>query len=422
MQAPLFNRSLPTEGSTGMLSDIRDTPEVIKRVLATYLKAPPSGEGSADFPSLRQPLPEGHGLAGRTPMEVMAACNPPEGGSFNNKFVIIGCGTSNHAALVAEYLIEHIARIPVEVQYASEYRYRKPLVRPGDVLFVVSNSGETSDAVESLRLVRKCTNGQKVLIIGVVNEADSTIAKESDAFISVLAGKEMGVASTKVFSSTILTFTLLAIALGECTKNFTEAHKTALLEAVRALPGSVQEVLDRDTKIFKSHESRLEIGECVLWDIACQNVLANNFIFLGRGFCFPVALEGAMKIKELAYIHAEGYPAAEMKHGPIALIDQFMSVVVIAPKCDPSYEKIKSNIEETKARSGNIIAITEYQNDDLETLCQHVIKTPPAHEYTMPLLAVIEMQLLACMMGMLRGNEVDQPRGLQKTITGQVRS
>lgn len=421
MQAPLFNRSLPTEGSTGMLKDIRDTPEVMKRVLDTYLKAPPSGEGSVDFPSLRQPLPESHGLAGRTPMEVMAACKPPAGGSYNNKFVIIGCGTSNHAALVAEYLIEHIARIPVEVQYASEYRYRKPLVRPGDVLFVVSNSGETSDAVESLRLVRKCTNGEKVLIVGVVNENDSTIAKESDAFIGVLADNEMGVASTKVFTSTILTFTLLAVALGECTETLAEGQKTALLEAVRALPSSVQEVLDRDTKIF-SQESRLDIGECVLWDIACQNVLANNFIFLGRGFCFPVALEGAMKIKELAYIHAEGYPAAEMKHGPIALIDQFMSVVVIAPKCDPSYEKIKSNIEETKARSGNIIAITEHHNEDLEKLCQHVIKVPPAHEYTMPLLAVIEMQLLACMMGMLRGNEVDQPRGLQKTITGQIRS
>jgi len=314
-------------------------------------------------------------------------------------------------------LIEHIARIPVEVQYASEYRYRKPLVRAGDVLFVVSNSGETSDAVESLRLVRECTNGKQVLIVGVVNEKDSTIAKESDAFIDVLADKEMSVASTKVFSSTILAFTLLAVALGECTETFAGGQKTALLEAVRALPSSVQEVLDQDTKIFKNQESRLDIGECVLWDIACQNVLANNFIFLGRGFCFPVALEGAMKMKEFAYIHAEGYPAAEMKHGPIALIDQFMSVVVIAPKCDPSYEKIKSNIEETKARSGNVIAITEHTNKDLGELCQHVIAVPPAHEYTMPLLAVIKMQLLACMMGMLRGNELDQPRGLQKTIS-----
>jgi len=422
MQAPLFNRSLPTEGSKGLLSDIRDTPEVMTRVLDTYLRVPPSGEGSVDFPSLRQPLREGHGLAGRTPIEVMAACRPPAGGSYNNKFVIIGCGTSNHAALVAEYLIEHIARIPVEVQYASEYRYRKPLVRAGDVLFVVSNSGETSDAVESLRLVRECTNGKQVLIVGVVNEKDSTIAKESDAFIDVLADKEMSVASTKVFSSTILAFTLLAVALGECTETFAGGQKTALLEAVRALPSSVQKVLDQDTKIFKNQESRLDIGECVLWDIACQNVLANNFIFLGRGFCFPVALEGAMKMKEFAYIHAEGYPAAEMKHGPIALIDQFMSVVVIAPKCDPSYEKIKSNIEETKARSGNVIAITEHTNTDLGELCQHVIAVPPAHEYTMPLLAVIKMQLLACMMGMLRGNELDQPRGLQKTISRRTGS
>merc|ERR1712228_267261 len=186
------------------------------------------------------------------------------------------------------------------------------------------------------------------------------------------------------------------------------------------IPDLIQTLIERESRALRQDDDPdrgLEIGECKLWDIGCQNVLANNFIFLGRGFCFPVALEGAMKIKEIAYIHAEGYPAAEMKHGPIALIDQFMPVVVIAPKSDPTYDKIRSNIEEVRARHGSIIAITEHTNKDLEELCQHVIAVPPAHEYTMPLLAVVKMQLLACMMGMLRGNEVDHPRGLQKTIT-----
>lgn len=416
MQGGIFNRVLPAASSTGMLSDIKDTPKVMRRMLETYLQPPPNGDGSVNIESLRKPLPDGHMMAGKTPLKIMASCYPGPDASFHNKFIILGCGTSNHAALVAEYLIEHTARIPVEVQYASEFRYRKPLIRSGDVVFIVSSSGETKDAVESLRLVRSASNGKDVLIVAVVNEEYSTLAEESDVVVGVKAGKEQSVVCTKVFSATVLAFVLLSVAVGECTGTLPEAQKTALLEALRALPGAVQEVVDRETKMFEDKESGPQIGDCELWDIGCQNVLANNFIFLGRGFCFPVALEGAMKIKELAYIHAEGYPAAEMKHGPIALIDQFMTVLVVAPKCDPSYEKIKSNIEETKARSGNIIAITEAHNKDLDQLCEHVISLPSTHEYLMPLLAAIPMQLLACMMGMLRGNQVDQPRGLSKTV------
>jgi len=340
-------------------------------------------------------------------------------GGCKNKFTILGCGTSWHAALFAEYVIETIARIPADVQYASEYRHKEPLVRPGDVLLVISSSGETDDAVSCLRAVQRCEHGREVLTLGFVNVADSTIARESDVFIEALAGTEVGVASTKVFSSTLLALLLFAVALGTATGNFPEADRRELLAKLQELPGHVQDVLDRESRPLRQEakERSIAIGECMLWDMSCQNVLANNFIFLGRGFNFPIALEGAMKCKEIAYIHAEGYPAAEMKHGPIALIDQFMPVVFIAPRSDPTYLKIKANIEEVKARNGSTIVITEDYNTELEELCEHVIRVPPTHEYLMPILSVIPLQLLAYMMGILRGNEVDNPRGLQKLIS-----
>lgn len=407
---------LQASGPRGMLDDIWETPEVLRRLIKEHIK----GE-SVEIPALKKPLAAPHGLQGKTPLEVMAACSYGAG-TFQNKFTIIGCGTSWHAALLGEYLIEHIARIPVEVQYASEFRYRKPLFRDGDVLVVVSNSGETSDAVESLRMVRSCASGSGVLSLAIVNEVESTLARESDAVICALAGAEVGVAATKAFSATIAAFVLLAITLGEACGVLQPGDVAVLRGHLEALPNLIQEVLDRQSKPLRRQGddgsgNSLEIGQCVLWDVSCQNVLANNFIFLGRGLCFPIALEGAMKCKEIVYVHAEGYPAAEMKHGPIALIDQFMPVVVIAPRSDPCYEKIKSNIEEVRARSGSIIAITEDDNNELEELCEVVIHVPRTHEYLMPLISVIPLQLLAYMMGTLRGNEVDNPRGLVKTCT-----
>merc|ERR1719195_468897 len=191
-----------------------------------------------------------------------------------------------------------------------------------------------------------------------------------------------------------------------------------MLDRLEELPSLAQMVIEKESRVLSDAATKqIDIGDCPLWDIGCQNVLANNFIFLGRGFNFPIALEGAMKCKEIAYIHAEGYPAAEMKHGPIALIDQFMPVVCITPRSDPTYEKIKANIEEVKARNGATIAITEDFNTELEEICEHVIHVPCTHEYLMPLISVIPLQLLAYMMGILRGNEVDNPRGLQKSIT-----
>eukprot|EP00931_Biecheleriopsis_adriatica_P093304 TRINITY_DN6704_c0_g1_i1.p1 TRINITY_DN6704_c0_g1~~TRINITY_DN6704_c0_g1_i1.p1 ORF type:complete len:454 (+),score=79.38 TRINITY_DN6704_c0_g1_i1:179-1363(+) len=379
-----------------------------------------------EMPGLREKLPDSHGLAGRTPLEVMAACSQGKAtsvGGFSNRFTLVGSATSWHAALLGEYMLEHMARIPVEAQYASEFRYRTPLARPGDVLVVISNSGETTDAVESLRQLRSGDASRSVLTVGITNKASSTIGRECDFVIDVGAGDEVGTTSTKAFNATGFAFALLAVALAEACGTMGAAERASFLKCLEELPGNVQEVLDRESKPLRQEgtEARsLEIGECVLWDIGCQNVLSQNFIFLGRGFNFPIALEGAMKVKELAYIHAEGYPAAEMKHGPIALIDQFMPVVVVCPRADPTYEKIKANMEEVQARHGPTIAITEVTNDELEELCEYVIRVPQTHEYLMPLLAVIPLQLLAYMMGILRGNSVDNPRGLRKSVSAAV--
>mmetsp|Transcript_84727 Transcript_84727/g.243198 ORF Transcript_84727/g.243198 Transcript_84727/m.243198 type:complete len:385 (+) Transcript_84727:537-1691(+) len=348
------------------------------------------------------------------------SCSSGGMASAKNRILIVGCGTSYHAALTAEYLIEQLARIPVEVQLASEFRYKQPVLKSRDVLIVISNSGETTDAVECLNRVKGHKNGKDVLTVAVVNEEDSTLARESDAFLCVMAGEEKGVTSTKAFSSTVLAFFIMAVALGEACGTLPETEITELLAKAQELPHLVQDVIERCSKPLKRDNTQLMVGECMLWDIGCQNVLANNFIFLGRGFNFPIALEGAMKCKEIAYIHAEGYPAAEMKHGPIALIDRFMPVVVIAPIADPTYEKIKSNIEEVKARSGSVIAITEDSNHELDDLCEYVIRVPETHEYLMPLVMVIPLQLLAYMMGVLRGNEVDNPRGLIKTVSSKI--
>eukprot|EP00438_Fugacium_kawagutii_P007675 Skav202216 [mRNA] locus=scaffold1756:35844:43155:+ [translate_table: standard] len=368
-----------------MLTDIWETPEVLRRLLQIYMK-----DGVVELPGLKDKLPPGHGLAGKTPLEVMAACSEKRmAEGFTTRFSLIGSGTSWHATLLAEYLIEYMARIPAESHYASEYRYQEPTLQPGDVVIIVSMSGETADAVESYRHITNSALGNSVLKIAVVNDSLSTLAKECDLVINVQAGTEV--------------------------------------KRLHELPDGVQEVLDREAKPLMQTSRPISMGECPLWDIGCQNVLAQNlgqtsknFIFLGRGCNFPVALEGAMKCKELAYIHAEGYPAAEMKHGPIALIDEFMPVVVVCPIADATYEKIKSNIEEVKARNGATIAITEKHNNELQQLCEYVIGLPETHEYLMPILAMIPLQLLAYMMGVLRNNKVDHPRGLVKSISVKI--
>mmetsp|Transcript_40147 Transcript_40147/g.92259 ORF Transcript_40147/g.92259 Transcript_40147/m.92259 type:complete len:410 (-) Transcript_40147:80-1309(-) len=406
MQSPL---QVPKgAGEASMLKEIGETPSVLRRLIDEYVDA----TGTVKIPCLDAALPEGC-CGGKTPSDVFLESRT---GNFQNKCMIIGAGSSWNVALLGEYLLEQIARIPVEVQIASEFRYRKPLLRAGDVLIVVSSSGETFDAVESVRLTKASKNAAGILTLAIVNQQNSTIGTECDACITTQAGTELGVASTKVFSSTALVFVLLAMHLGD--RAGTLQEKGALVEKLRGIPDLVEAVIKAESK-FLGPDSRKPslVGERGLWDIACQNVLASNMIFAGRGCNFPIALEGAMKCKEVAYIHAEGYPAAEMKHGPIALIDQFMPVVFIAPRADPTYDKIKSNIEEIKTRNGAVVVITEKDNNELDYICEHVIGVPSTHEYLMPLLAVIPLQLLSFMMGVLRGNAVDNPRGLQKAHT-----
>jgi glucosamine--fructose-6-phosphate aminotransferase (isomerizing) len=424
MEAPVFGGrvSISQGRGSGMLHDIWDTPKAMSDVLESFLKG-----GKVEIPSLNQVFPSNHKFAGKTALEVMADCH------VNNqqKITIVGCGTSYHVALLAEYLIEHIARVPVEVAYASEYRYRSMLHCEGDVLIAISSSGETLDTLEGLSALKSSSVCNNVLTVACVNEAKSSLSREADACICTNAADEKGVASTKIFSATSLMFVLLAIALGqqngELETNEIRAPGSLerLLESVRTVPELVQKVLDREALALKpdgqnGRGAKIRMGECKLWDIGCQNVLANNFLFLGRGFNFPIALEGAMKCKEVSYIHAEGYPAAEMKHGPIALIDQFMPVVCIAPRSDATFDNIKANIEEVKARNGSVIVITDDSGEtsnELDDLCEYVIKVPATHEYVMPLVAVIPMQLLAYVMGRLRGHNVDDPRGLQKVVT-----
>jgi glucosamine--fructose-6-phosphate aminotransferase (isomerizing) len=390
-----------------MFNDICTTPDSLRAVLRKYL----TDSKKLHFPTLTTPLISGH-FAGKSPMELLAACKQGEDGSFGNRIIMVGGGTSLNASLTAEYLIEQIARVPVEVHYASEYCHKKPIFREGDILVCVTSSGETDDVIRSLRKARDSAVGSKILTLAVVNDVESTVARECDAFIDVQGGDENGVTSTKVFSATIFTLALFALSLGQACGALEAQEQAELLETAMTVPDLVAKVI----------RNELQDGECRLWDIACHNVLSQNLIFLGRGFNFPIALEGATKCKEVAYIHAEGYPAAEMKHGPIALIDQFMPVVVICPPSDPCYHKIISNLQEVKTRSGCIIAVTEEGNDELVRDCgaENVIMVPPTHEYFTPIVNAIPLQLLACMMGMLRGNNVTMPRGLTKRTSSAL--
>ncbi len=313
------------------------------------------------------------------------------------RIIICACGTSWHAALVGEYLLEKHARIPVEVEYASEFRYRNPILQDGDVVLVISQSGETADTLAAVRQAQEAG----ILTLGVCNTVGSTIARETDAGVYLHAGPEIGVASTKAFTAQVTVLAMIALMLGRERGLVSDETMRTHLDALAAVPDQIRRVLDTDDKIKQ---------------LARDYRFASNFLYLGRGCNFPVALEGALKLKEISYIHAEGYPAAEMKHGPIALIDQFMPVVFIAMK-DATYDKVVSNIEEVVARGGQVIAITDENNDELDELCEYVIHVPKTVECFEPLLTVIPLQLLSYHIAVMRGCNVDQPRNLAKSVT-----
>ena len=313
-----------------------------------------------------------------------------------DRVIIAACGTSWHSALVGEYLIEHFARTPVEVEYASEFRYRNPILRDGDVVLVISQSGETADTLAAVREAKR----QGILCLGVCNVVGSTIARETDAGVYLHAGPEIGVASTKAFTAQVLVLAMIALKMAEG-RTLSNAEFADAVHALASIPDKVRTTLEMDGQIEK---------------MANIYRYSSNFLYLGRGFNFPVALEGALKLKEISYIHAEGYPAAEMKHGPIALIDRFMPVVFIALK-DSTYDKVVSNIEEVAARDGSVIAITDEGNGDLDELCEYVLRIPKTQEFLSPLLAVVPLQLLSYHIAVMRGCDVDQPRNLAKSVT-----
>jgi glucosamine--fructose-6-phosphate aminotransferase (isomerizing) len=313
-----------------------------------------------------------------------------------SRLVLIGCGTSWHAALIGEYTIEEYARVPVEVEYASEFRYRNPILGLDTVTIAISQSGETIDTLEAMREAKR--KGSYVL--GICNVVGSTIARESEAGVYIHAGPEIGVASTKAFTSQITVLSLFALLLGRM-RGMSKAQGQEIIQALYAIPDQVQHILDKNDQIY-------EIAKAYCND--------SNFLYLGRGSNFPVALEGALKLKEISYVHAEGYPAAEMKHGPIALIDKNMPVVVICPK-DAAYKKILGNIAEVKARKGRLIVIANEDDVEASNVADHVITIPPTLDMLYPVLTVVPLQLLAYHIAVLRGCDVDQPRNLAKSVT-----
>ncbi len=315
----------------------------------------------------------------------------------SQRIVIVGCGTSWHAGLVAEYIFEELARIPVEVEYASEFRYRNPIIKERDVVIAISQSGETADTLAAIELAK----AKGATIFGVCNVVGSSIARATHAGAYTHAGPEIGVASTKAFTAQVTVLTLMALAAAERKGTISNSLLRQLLAEMDSIPAKVEKVLESAAKIR---------------EIAQIFTYARNFIYLGRGMNFPVALEGALKLKEISYIHAEGYPAAEMKHGPIALIDEDMPVVVIATK-DSSYEKVVSNIQEVKARKGRVIAITTEGDKHLKEMVDFVIEIPKVHEVLLPLVSVIPLQILAYDIAVMRGRNVDQPRNLAKSVT-----
>ncbi len=314
-----------------------------------------------------------------------------------NRIVIAACGTSWHAGLVAEYIFEDLARIPVEVEYASEFRYRNPVITDKDVLIAISQSGETADTLAAIKLAKE----KGAFVFGVCNVVGSSIARETDAGAYTHAGPEIGVASTKAFTTQITVLTLIALKLAKAKGTISEERYLEILAEMEAIPALVGKVLESNPLIE------------IIADVYKE---ATNCLYLGRGYNFPVALEGALKLKEISYIHAEGYPAAEMKHGPIALIDEHMPVIVIATK-KGHYEKVVSNIQEIKSRKGKIIAIVTEGDEQVRDLADHVVEIPECSESLSPLLTTIPLQLLSYHIAVMRGCNVDQPRNLAKSVT-----
>lgn len=313
------------------------------------------------------------------------------------RIIIIACGTSWHAGLVGEYLFEEYARIPVEVEYASEFRYRNPVIYPDDVLIAISQSGETADTLAAIKMAKEFG----ATILGVCNVAGSSIPRETHAGVYTHAGIEIGVASTKAFTSQVTVLMMMAFLLGKRRNVINVATYEELINGLTEIPFKIHEMLDDDTEIRNIAEKYKD---------------ATNALYLGRGNLFPVALEGALKLKEISYIHAEGYPAAEMKHGPIALIDENMPVFVLATR-DKSYEKIVSNIQEVKARHGKVIAIVTKGDTIITKMADHVIEVPDCHEALAPLLTIIPLQIISYHIAVMRGCNVDQPRNLAKSVT-----
>jgi len=314
-----------------------------------------------------------------------------------NRIIIIACGTSWHAGLVAEYIIEETCRIPVEVEYASEFRYRNPIIHPGDMIIAISQSGETADTIVAIEKAKE----QGAIIMGIVNVVGSSIARISQTGAYTHAGPEIGVASTKAFTGQLAALMLVAFKIAHHKQTITEERYRELCAELALVPGKVEKILEQNDSIKAIAETLKD---------------SSDALFLGRGYNFPIALEGALKLKEISYIHAEGYPAAEMKHGPIALVDEHLPVIFIATK-DIYHEKIVSNMQEIKARKGRVIAVINEGDEITPAIADGVITIPEADEIIAPILNVVPLQLLSYHIGIARGCNVDMPRNLAKSVT-----
>ena len=315
----------------------------------------------------------------------------------SNRLIFISCGTSWHASLLGEYYFEELARIPVEVEYASEFRYRNPIIYKDDIVIPVSQSGETADTIAALKLAKEMNS----FIYGICNVVGSSIARETHTGIYTHAGPEIGVASTKAFTCQAVTMLILATEIGYKLKKITKSQYSEIIDGVQNLSDNVKKILKKSNKVE---------------EIAKKYSKSKNFLYLGRGYNFPVALEGALKLKEISYIHAEGYPAAEMKHGPIALIDKNMPVVVVATK-KGNYKKIVSNVMEIKARGGKVISIVTEGDKEIKKISDDYIEIPESQELISPILANIPLQLLSYYIADFKGCSIDQPRNLAKSVT-----
>jgi glucosamine--fructose-6-phosphate aminotransferase (isomerizing) len=317
--------------------------------------------------------------------------------SRSERIIIVACGTSWHAGLLGEYIFEEYTRIPVEVEYASEFRYRDPIIKKGDIVIAISQSGETADTLAAVKLAKE----RGAIVIGICNVVGSSIPRETDAGVYTHAGPEIGVASTKAFTTQVMVLAMMAFEIGYLKGVISTENYKKLIDELVSIPSKIE-------KALMVNEQALELAK--------KYQQTHNALYLGRGYLYPVALEGALKLKEISYIHAEGYPAAEMKHGPIALIDENMPVVVVATK-DDTYDKIVSNIQEIKARKGNVIAIVTEGDELIRKMVDYVLEVPETLPAFSGILAVIPLQLLSYHIDVLRGCNVDQPRNLAKSVT-----